>query len=115
MAANRSQTIRLNLRDLVAIVTLARPDRLNALTPELFKAMESAIRASLDDGVRASRAGGSADHRETRIIGAYMEHVRDPEAFHATALRAASRGEDLDMRRGFSRNVVWWRCRRWAT
>lgn len=53
MTDYRFRTIRVDLRDRVATVTLARPDRLNALTPDLFAEVEAAIRAALNDGARA--------------------------------------------------------------
>lgn len=50
---NPWQTIRLDIADKVATLTLNRPDRLNALTPALFGEATAAIDAALAAGVRA--------------------------------------------------------------
>lgn len=47
------ETIRYDLTDGVATITLFRPDRLNALTPRLLTEMLAAIRAAEADGARA--------------------------------------------------------------
>jgi len=50
---NRYRTIKADLADRVATITIARPDRLNALTPLVFEEMTAAIDAALADGARA--------------------------------------------------------------
>ncbi|SFS03316.1 enoyl-CoA hydratase-related protein [Sphingomonas jatrophae] len=45
--------IRLDLADRVATITLARPERLNALVPSLFDEASHAIDAALEQGARA--------------------------------------------------------------
>ena len=47
------KTIRFDLSDEVATITLDRPDRMNALTPLVFEEASAAIDAAIADGVRA--------------------------------------------------------------
>ena len=48
-----TSTIKTELADRVLLLTLARPDRMNALTPATFGALNTAIDAGLADGARA--------------------------------------------------------------
>lgn len=47
------KTIRLDLADRVATITIARPEKLNALTPTVFTELTAAIDAAIADGARA--------------------------------------------------------------
>lgn len=47
------QTIRYDLADKVATITLNRPDRLNAITPQLFEDVSAALDKAQADGARA--------------------------------------------------------------
>ena len=47
------KTIRFDLSDEVATITLDRPDRMNALTPLVFEEASAAIDAAIADGARA--------------------------------------------------------------
>lgn len=47
------ETVRLDLTDKVATLTLARPDRMNALTPQLFAEARAAVDEALAQGARA--------------------------------------------------------------
>ncbi len=50
---NNDRTIRLDIVDKVATLTLSRPDRLNALTPRLFREATAAIDEAIAAGARA--------------------------------------------------------------
>lgn len=53
------QTIQSELRENVCVLTLNRPDRLNALTSEVANELQTAIKAAIADGARAIVITGS--------------------------------------------------------
>ena len=53
------ETIRVDFQEAVCLITLNRPDRLNALTVEVAKDFENAVRAAVSNGSRAIVLTGS--------------------------------------------------------
>lgn len=53
MSEMKYQTIQLEMRDAVCVLTLNRPDRLNALTVEVARDFKAAVKEALENGVRA--------------------------------------------------------------
>lgn len=103
-------TIRLSLADHVATVTLDRPERLNALTPQLLREASTAVDVALEQGARAlvltgegrafcsgadltgdeSGAGGLPDDLGTILDEVYNPFVRKLEALDIPVITAVN-------------------------
>jgi enoyl-CoA hydratase len=91
-------------RGAVAILTLNRPDALNALSPELIEEMDGHLdRLEADEGVRAVVVTGAGERAFS--AGADIAHMLDAAPLDALAF--ARRGQALmDRLEGFSRPVI---------
>lgn len=79
-------------RDAVAILTLNRPEALNAVSPELLDELESALdRVAADAGVRAVIITGAGE--KAFCAGADIAHMREAGAIEARAF--ARRGHQV--------------------
>ena len=52
-----SETLRFEIRDRIGILTLNRPDKLNALVPEMAEGFVEALAKSAEPGVKALQIG----------------------------------------------------------
>ena len=80
--------VRLHWRDRVATLTLDRPDRHNALVPELLDDLVGAIGAARDEGARALVLTGAGRSFSTGgDVAAFLEHAGSEAALDAYAAR----------------------------
>ena len=86
------ETVNYELKDSVAVITLNRPDALNALSEQLTKDLRAAVDKSAEDKARAAILTGSGrafcaggDLREMQAIG---QAEGKPEAFLDAPLKA---------------------------
>src|ERR1041385_9125049 len=85
------ETIQLELRDAVAVLTLNRPDRLNALTVQVAKDFKAAVAEAMERGARAVVITGAgrafSAGGDLRAMQEVARHDGRAEAFFEEPLR----------------------------